>query len=56
MTKCQKLYYGSSPYKLVLSVSYHKYFTIDVSVLNDKVSEAILWEIFLQAGPVGKLP
>ena len=23
--------------------------------LDEKVSEAILWELFLQAGPVGKL-
>ena len=59
MTKCQKLYYGSSSYKLVLLVSYHKYFTIRcwcVSLLDDKVSEATLWELFLQAGPVIKLP
>ena len=30
--------------------------TVYVGGLDDKVSEAILWELFLQAGPVGKLP
>ena len=28
--------------------------TVYVGSLDDKVSEAILWELFLQAGPVGK--
>ena len=28
--------------------------TVYVGGLDDKVSEAILWELFLQAGPVGK--
>jgi RNA recognition motif-containing protein len=28
--------------------------TIYVGGLDDKVSESILWELFLQAGPVGK--
>ena len=28
--------------------------TIYVGGLDDKVGEAILWELFLQAGPVGK--
>ena len=29
--------------------------TVYVGGLDDKVSEAILWELFLQAGPVGEL-
>ena len=29
--------------------------TVYVGGLDDKVSEAILWELFLQAGPVGKV-
>lgn len=28
--------------------------TIYVGGLDDKVGEALLWELFLQAGPVGK--
>jgi hypothetical protein len=28
--------------------------TVYVGGLDEKVSEAILWELFLQAGPVGK--
>jgi RNA recognition motif-containing protein len=29
--------------------------TVYVGGLDDKVTEAILWELFLQAGPVGML-
>lgn len=29
--------------------------TIYVGGLDEKVSETILWELFVQAGPVGKL-
>ena len=29
--------------------------TIYVGGLDEKVSETLLWELFLQAGPVGKL-
>jgi hypothetical protein len=29
--------------------------TVYVGGLDEKVSEAILWELFLQAGPVGKI-
>ena len=29
--------------------------TIYVGGLDEKVTEALLWELFLQAGPVGKL-
>ena len=45
---------------LVLNYSIHEYTyllvdaTVYVGGLDDKVSEAILWELFLQAGPVGK--
>ncbi len=28
--------------------------TVYVGGLDEKVSEALLWELFLQAGPVGK--
>ena len=30
--------------------------TIYVGGLDDKVTETILWELFLQAGPVGESP
>jgi splicing factor 3B subunit 4 len=30
--------------------------TIYVGGLDEKVSETLLWESFLQAGPVGKTP
>lgn len=29
--------------------------TIYVGGLDDKVSESLLWELFVQAGPLGKL-
>ena len=39
----------------ITSPYYYVDATVYVGGLDDKVSEAILWELFLQAGPVGEL-
>lgn len=42
---------------IVILFSYYTFFldaTIYVGGLDDKVTESLMWELFVQAGPLGK--
>lgn len=41
--------------KLLLLIIWFSDATIYVGGLDDRVTESLLWELFVQAGPVGKL-
>ena len=45
--------------QLVIKLFHFHFFSIDATIyvggLDEKVAETLLWELFLQAGPVGRL-